>query len=275
MVAQVPTVTLNNSVQIPQLGFGVFQVPFEETFDAVTTALQTGYRHIDTAAMYENEAEVGRAIAESGIERDDVFVTTKLNNPDHGYDNVPGAIRQSLDHLGLDQVDLYLVHWPLASRDVFVDTWRGMEKVYADGLARAIGVSNFQPAHLDRLLNETDIVPAVNQVEAHPTFTQDALRDKHRQLGIATEAWAPLGQASDLDDSTVIGIADELGRTPAQVVLRWHLQLGNIVFPKSVTPSRIAANFDIFGFELSPQQVDAISALDRGNRLGPDPDTLG
>lgn len=271
----VPTVRLNNGVEIPQLGFGVWQIGPEEVVDAVDTALTTGYRHIDTAAMYGNETGVGQAIDKSGIAREDLFVTTKLNNDAHGYDNARRAFDESLELLGLDHVDLYLIHWPLPTQDDYVATWRALESIYADGRARSIGTSNFQPPHLQRLVDETDVVPAVNQVEIHPTFTQDDLRATNAGLGIATQAWSPLGRATDTDAEEVRVIAADVNRTPAQVVLRWHLQLGNVVFPKSVTPSRIEENFAIFDFELTGDHVDAISALDRGNRIGPHPDTMG
>ncbi|MGH3423604.1 MAG: aldo/keto reductase [Nocardioidaceae bacterium] len=271
----VPTVRLNNGVEIPQFGFGVWQVGPDEVVDAVGQALEVGYRHIDTAAMYGNEEGVGHAIDKSGIARDELFVTTKLNNDAHGYDNALVAFDESLDRLGLEQVDLYLIHWPLPSQDAYVETWKAFEKLYADGRARSIGVSNFQRPHLDRLLAETDVVPAVNQVEIHPTFTQEPLRAAHRELGIVTEAWSPLGRATDLDDPAVKSVAADVGRTPAQAVLRWHLQKGNVVFPKSVTPARIEENFGVFDFELSDEQLEAIGALDRGNRIGPDPDTMG
>jgi 2,5-diketo-D-gluconate reductase A len=271
-VATSPTLTLNNGVQIPQLGFGVYKVSTDDIVPAVQHALEVGYRHIDTATLYGNEAGVGRAVRESGIAREELFVTTKLWNDDQGHDAALKAFDTSLDQLGLDYVDLYLIHWPVPSRGLYVETWKALEQIAADGRARAIGVSNFQPEHLRRLQAETGIVPAVNQVELHPSFTQTDLVEVHRELGIATEAWAPLGRAHDLDDPTVRGIADRLGRTPAQVVLRWHLQLGHVAIPKSVTPERIAANFDVFGFELGDGDVAAISALDSGNRMGLHPD---
>ncbi|MBA2639233.1 MAG: aldo/keto reductase [Nocardioidaceae bacterium] len=268
----VPDVTLNNGSTIPQLGIGVFQVPPEDTAKIVATALDVGYRHIDTAALYDNEEGVGQGVRDSGLARDDVFVTTKLGNPDQGAERGLAAFERSLQLLGMDYVDLYLIHWPLPGKDLYVETWQTMEKLYADGRARAIGVSNFQPNHLRRLQAEATVLPAVNQVELHPTFTQAPLREVHQQMGIATQAWAPIGQGAELDNATVGEIAERVGRTPAQVIVRWHLQIGNIVFPKSVTPARIEENFAVFDFELDDSDVASISALDAGNRTGPDPD---
>ncbi|MFC8225269.1 aldo/keto reductase [Streptomyces sp. NPDC057287] len=270
----VPTVTLNNGVTIPQLGFGVFQVPDDETTAAVTAALEAGYRSIDTAAVYGNEAGVGRALAESGLAREELFVTTKLWNADQGYDATLAAFTASLAALGLDHVDLYLIHWPTPARDLYTDTWRALEKLLADGRIRAAGVSNFQPAHLRRLREESSLVPAVNQIELHPALQQSELRAAHAEHGIATEAWSPLAQGALLDDQLLVSLAERHGKTPAQVVLRWHLQLGNVVIPKSVTPARIRQNIDVFDFELSTADMDAIAGLDRGMRTGPDPDTL-
>ena len=269
-----PTVTLNNGVTIPQLGFGVFQVPDDETTTAVADALEAGYRSIDTAAVYGNEAGVGRALAESGLAREELFVTTKLWNADQGYDATLAAFDASLAKLGLDHVDLYLIHWPTPARDLYVDTWRALEKLLADGRIRAAGVSNFQPAHLRRLREESSLVPAVNQIELHPGLQQSELRAVHTEYGIATEAWSPLAQGALLDDEVLTSLAERHGRTAAQVVLRWHLQLGNVVIPKSVTPARIRQNIDVFDFELSAADMDAIAGLDRGMRTGPDPDTL-
>ncbi|MFS0696488.1 aldo/keto reductase [Streptomyces nitrosporeus] len=271
-VPTVPTVTLNNGVTIPQLGFGVFQVPDEETTAAVAAALDAGYRSIDTAAVYGNEAGVGRALAESGIPREELFVTTKLWNADQGYDAALAAFDSSLEKLGLDHVDLYLIHWPTPARDLYPDTWRALEKLVADGRVRAAGVSNFQPAHLRRLIDTGSLVPAVNQIELHPGLQQSGLRSLHEEYGIATEAWSPLAQGALLDDEVLLSLAARHGRTPAQIVLRWHLQLGNIVIPKSVTPARIRQNIDVFGFELTPDDMEAIAGLDRGMRTGPDPD---
>jgi diketogulonate reductase-like aldo/keto reductase len=273
-VTSVPTVTLNNGVTMPQLGFGVFQVPDEETTAAVAGALRAGYRSIDTAAIYGNERGVGQALADSGIARDELFITTKLWNSDQGYDTTLAAFDASLDKLGLDHVDLYLIHWPTPARDLYLDTWRALEKLYADGRTRAIGVSNFQPAHLERLLGAASVVPAVNQIELHPGLQQAELRAFHARHGIATEAWSPLAQGAVLKDDAVTTIAAAHGKSPAQVVLRWHLQIGNVVIPKSVTETRIRENFDVFDFELGPQEIDALTALDRGMRTGPDPDTL-
>lgn len=273
-MSTVPTVELNNGVTIPQLGFGVFQVPDDETTAAVNGALEAGYRSIDTAAVYGNEAGVGRALAESGIAREELFVTTKLWNADQGYDATLAAFDASLAKLGLDHVDLYLIHWPTPARDLYADTWRALEKLLADGRIRAAGVSNFQPAHLRRLREESSLVPAVNQIELHPGLQQSELRAVHAEFGIATEAWSPLAQGALLDDEVLVSLAGRHGRTPAQVVLRWHLQLGNVVIPKSVTPARIRQNIDVFDFELSAADMDAIAGLDRGMRTGPDPDTL-
>lgn len=269
-----PTVTLNNGVEIPQMGFGVFQVEPSDTVEAVTQALKVGYRHIDTAEMYGNEKEVGRAIADSGIDRSEIFVTSKLNNNHLGYDAALRGFDGTLGDLGLERIDLFLIHWPLPTVRDFVETWRAFEKVYADDRARAIGVSNFQQAHLQRVLDETDVVPAVNQIEAHPYLTQEPLRAFGAKYGIATEAWSPIAQGKVLDDPAIVDVAERVGRTPAQVVLRWHLQLGNIVFPKSVTPKRIEENFALFDFELTDTDLRAISSLNRDERTGPDPDTF-
>jgi 2,5-diketo-D-gluconate reductase A len=270
----VPDVELANGVRIPQFGFGVFQIPPEETAQAVRTALEAGYRHIDTAQMYRNEDGVGAGIAASGVARDDVFVTTKLANDAHGHDNAITALEGSLRRLGFDHVDLYLIHWPLPHKDNFVRTWQGFEDILRAGKARAIGVSNFQPAHLDRLAEESATVPAVNQIELHPALQQTELRAYHQEHGIATEAWSPLAQAEVLEDPVLTDLAEKHGRTAAQVVLRWHLQLGNIVFPKSSSPERIKQNIDVFGFELDDEDMTAIGKLDEGRRTGPDPDTF-
>ncbi|WP_329042447.1 aldo/keto reductase [Streptomyces sp. NBC_00178] len=270
----VPTVTLNNGVTIPQLGFGVFQVPDDETTAAVAAALEAGYRSIDTATAYGNEAGVGRALAESGLPREELFVTTKLWNADQGYDATLAAFDASLTELGLDHVDLYLIHWPTPARDLYTDTWRALEKLHTDGRIRAAGVSNFQPAHLHRLREESSLVPAVNQVELHPGLQQSELRAVHAEAGIATEAWSPLAQGALLDDEVITSLAERHGRTPAQIVLRWHLQLGNIVIPKSVTPARIRQNIDVFDFALPDADMDAVAGLDRGMRTGPDPDVV-
>ena len=271
----IPTLTLNNGVEMPQLGFGVFQVPPDETAAAVGEALRAGYRSIDTATAYGNEEGVARAVRESGIPRDELFITTKLWNDDHGYDKALRACEASLERLGIERLDLYLIHWPTPARDDYVETWRALEKLLADGRTRAIGVSNFQPAHLRRLVDETGTVPAVNQIELHPYLQQAELRGTHGDLGIATEAWSPLAKGGDLlGEHVVTEIAGAHGRTPAQVVLRWHVQLGNVVIPKSVTPSRIKENIDVFGFTLDTEDLAAISALNEDRRLGPDPSTF-
>ncbi|MFF8289833.1 aldo/keto reductase [Streptomyces sp. NPDC016309] len=275
-MSKVPSITLNNGVSMPQLGFGVWQVPDDEAAKAVGTALEAGYRSIDTAAIYGNEKGTGEAVAASGIPRDELFVTTKLWNSEHGHDATLRAFDESLARLGLDYVDLYLIHWPVPSKDRFVDTYRALEKIQADGRARAIGVSNFLPAHLERLLGETSVVPALNQIELHPQLQQAEARSFHARHGILTEAWSPLGQGRGLlEVPTIIAIARKHDRTPAQVVLRWHLQLGTIVIPKSVTPSRIQENIDVFDFELDADDLAALAALDEGKRLGPHPDTFG
>ena len=271
----VPTVTLNTGAAMPQLGFGVYQVPPANVEGVVDVALAAGYRSIDTAAMYRNEEGVGRALRGSGIDRDELFVTTKLNNPEHRSGDVERAFEQSLQRLGLDYVDLYLIHWPLPAADRYVQTWSLFEKFAEDGRARAIGVSNFKPAHLQRLFAETTVVPAVNQVELHPYLTQESLRAFHAEHGIVTESWSPLGRGGELlQESTVTGLAEKYGVTQAQIVLRWHVQVGAVAIPKSVTPERIRSNLDVFGFELADDDVAAISALDEGRRLGPDPDDL-
>ncbi|MDT7670609.1 MAG: 2,5-diketo-D-gluconate reductase, partial [Pseudonocardiales bacterium] len=246
-----------------------------ETAGAVREAFAAGYRHIDTAQMYGNEEGVGEAIKDSDLSRGEVFVTTKLNNDAHGYNSAISALDESLKKLRLDYVDLYLIHWPLPHQDRYVETWKGFEKLLADGRARSIGVSNFQPAHLDRLAKETDTVPAVNQIELHPLLTQTELRKYHAEHGIATEAWSPIAQGEVLGEQTITSLADKYGKSPAQVVLRWHLQVGNIVFPKSVNPDRMRENIDVFDFELADDDVDAIEAMDAGHRTGPDPDTFG
>jgi diketogulonate reductase-like aldo/keto reductase len=267
-------VQLHDEVAIPQLGFGVFQVPPKDTAAVATNALGAGYRHIDTAAAYGNEAGVGQAFRASGLGRDAVFITTKCFNDDHGYDEATRALKTSLDRLELGHVDLYLIHWPVPAHDRYVETWRAFIDLQEQGLARSIGVSNFQPAHLERLVRETDVTPAINQVELHPRFQQAGLRHEHEQLGIVTEAWSPLAQGQVLDDPTITEIAEAHGKTPGQVVIRWHLQLGNVVIPKSVTPERIVENFDVFDFVLTDDQMAAVEALDAGERIGPDPDTF-
>ncbi|ADH68935.1 aldo/keto reductase [Nocardiopsis dassonvillei] len=269
-------VTLNNGLTMPQLGFGVWQVPDDEARAAVATALETGYRSIDTARVYDNERGTGRALAESGIAREELFVTTKLWNDEQGYDSTLKAFDASLDRLGLDYVDLYLIHWPCPGQDAYVESWKAMERIHAEGRARSIGVSNFTEQTLDRLVAETDVVPVLNQIELHPYFSQGAMRAVNARHGLLTEAWSPLGQGKGLlEDPELTALGEKHGRSAAQVVLRWHLQLGNVVIPKSVTPSRIRENFDVFGFELSAEDMDRVSALDRGGRIGSDPATVG
>ncbi|KOU77929.1 oxidoreductase [Streptomyces sp. MMG1533] len=270
--SKVPPIILNNGVEMPQLGFGVWQVPDDEAEQAVTTALEAGYRSIDTAAIYGNEEGTGKAVAAAGLPREDVFVTTKLWNSDQGYDSTLRAFDTSLAKLGLEYVDLYLIHWPVPSADKYVDTYRAFEKLLADGRARAIGVSNFLPEHLERLIAETSVIPAVNQIELHPHLQQHASREYHAEQGIATEAWSPLGSGKGLlEVPAIVAIAQKHDRTPAQVVLRWHLELGNVVIPKSVTPSRIKENIEVFDFSLDAEDLAAISALNEDRRLGPDP----
>ncbi|CAM5559157.1 MULTISPECIES: aldo/keto reductase [Streptomyces] len=271
-MSKVPPIILNNGVQMPQLGFGVWQVPDDEAFTAVGAALEAGYRSIDTAAAYGNEEGTGKAIARSGIPREELFVTTKLWNSDHGYDAALRAFDTSLEKLGLDHVDLYLIHWPLPAKDTAVDTYKALEKIYSEGRARAVGVSNFLPEHLERLIDATSVIPAVNQIELHPHLQQRAAREYHDEQGITTEAWSPLGQGKGLlEVPAVVAIAQKHNVTPAQVVLRWHVQLGNVAIPKSVTPSRIKENIDVFSFELDTEDMAAIRALNEDRRLGPDP----
>ena len=274
----VPDVSLNNGQTIPQLGFGVFQIEPDETSSAVQQALEVGYRHIDTAEMYQNEQGVGEGIRASGLDRGDVFVTSKLNNGHHRPDDARRAFDESLAAMQFDYVDLFLIHWPLPGQydGDFVSTWQTMEEFYRDGRAKSIGVSNFQPHHLRRLAQETDVVPAVNQIEVHPYLGNEEVRAYGADHGIATEAWSPIAQGGVLDDPTIVAIADRVGKTAAQVTLRWHLQRGDIIFPKSTTPERIKANFEIFDFELSDSDLGAITALDRGEdgRTGPNPDNF-
>lgn len=275
-MSKVPTIELNDGVSIPQLGFGVFQIKPEETAAAVKTALDIGYRHIDTAEMYGNEKEVGQGIRDAGLERADVFITSKLNNGFHRPDDARRAFDRTLKALESDYVDLFLIHWPLPKLydGDFVSTWKVFEEFARDRRARSIGVSNFQVAHLERLAAETETVPSVNQIEVHPYFGNEQVRAYGREHGIATEAWAPIAQGKVLDDPVINRIADARGKSAAQVVLRWHIQRGDIVFPKSVTPERVKENFELFDFELDDSDMDAISALDKGEsgRNGPNPD---
>jgi 2,5-diketo-D-gluconate reductase A len=260
---------------MPQLGFGVFQVPAEETAEAVGHALDTGYRAIDTAAAYGNEEGVRDGVQASGLDRGEVFITTKLFNDDHGRDRARRAFEESLSKLGGDYVDLYLIHWPIPSKDRYVETWETLCALREEGSVRSIGVSNFQIDHLERIIDATGVVPAVNQIELHPRLQQAELRRFHAERGIITEAWSPLGKGELLDDPVIEEIASAHDRTPAQVVLRWHIQLGNVVIPKSVTPSRIEENFRVFDFELGAGEMERLGELNRGERTGPDPDTFG
>jgi 2,5-diketo-D-gluconate reductase A len=270
----IPSLTLHDGVEIPQLGFGVFQVPPEDTQQVVEQALDVGYRHIDTAGAYRNEKGVGAAIAASGLAREDLFVTTKLWNSEQGFETTLAAFDASLGRLGFEYVDLYLIHWPVPSEDRFVDTWRAFERVHEEGRTRTIGVSNFRVEDLERLETETEVRPTVNQIELHPRLQQAELRAWHADHGVITEAWSPLAQGELLDDETIGAIAERHGRTSAQAVLRWHLQLGNVVFPKSVTPERIRENIELFDFELSDAEMAEFERLDRGERIGPDPGTF-
>lgn len=274
-MSKVPTITLNNGVEMPQIGYGVWQVPDGEAATAVATAIEAGYRSIDTAAIYENERGTGKGLTASDVARDELFVTTKLWNSASETWTRESVLREfdaSLDKLGLDYVDLYLIHWPRAMRDDYVTIYRTFVEIAASGRAKAIGVSNFQPEQLERIIAETSVVPAVNQIELHPNFAQAELRALHARHGIVTEAWSPLGQGRGLlEDPTLARIAAKHGRTAAQVVLRWHVELGNVAIPKSVTPSRIRENIDVFGFALDADDLAAIAGLDNGTRLGPDP----
>jgi 2,5-diketo-D-gluconate reductase A len=269
-----PRRPLRGGETIPQLGFGVFQVPPEVTEEAVAMALEAGYRHIDTAAAYRNEAEVGLAVRASGLDRGEVFITTKCWNDEQGREESRRAFDRSLSRLEVDYVDLYLIHWPVPAHDKYVETWQAFIELQSQGLVRSIGVSNFQPAHLERIIAETGVTPTVNQIELHPLLQQPGLRQEHADLGIATEAWSPLAQGEVLDNETITEIAEAHEKTPGQVVIRWHLQLGNIVIPKSVTPERIVENFDVFDFHLTEAEMEQIKALDAGHRTGPDPDTF-
>ncbi|MCY7396918.1 MAG: aldo/keto reductase [Nocardioides sp.] len=274
----VSTITLNNQTTIPQLGFGVFQVPPEQTADTVTKAFEVGYRHIDTAQMYQNEQEVGVAIAASDIPRDELYITSKLNNGFHRPDDARRAVDETLDKLGLEQIDLFLIHWPLPTLydGDYVSTWKTLTELVSDGRARSVGVSNFQPAHLDRLVEETGVVPSINQIEVHPYFTNEAARAASIRHGIEVEAWSPIAQGKVLDNPVIGEIAAAHDKTPAQVTLRWHIERGDIVFPKSMSVERMSENFDIFDFTLSTEEVGRISALDQGEdgRTGPNPDAF-
>jgi 2,5-diketo-D-gluconate reductase A len=272
-MASVPTVRLNNGVEIPQLGFGVFQIKPQETVAATTAALEVGYRHIDTAQMYGNEKEVGQAVRQSGIDRGDVFITSKLNNNRHRRDDALKAFDQTLRDLDVDYLDLFLVHWPLPGIDVdYVETWQAMEEIYAGGRCRAVGVSNFHEEHLRRILDAGEVVPAVNQIEVSPYLTQDPLRAFNREQAIAIEAWSPIARGKVNDDPAIRQVGDRIGRTPAQVTLRWHIQRGDIVFPKSVNRGRMEENFALFDFDLDEAAMAALTGLDRGERTGPNPD---
>jgi 2,5-diketo-D-gluconate reductase A len=274
-MANIPLVSLNDGNRIPQLGFGVYKIPEAETVDAVLTALGAGYRHIDTAAFYENERGVGEAVRRSGLPRDEVFVTTKVWWTDNGYDSTLRSFDASLERLGFDTVDLFLIHWPAPKHDKYVETWRALERLQSEGRTRSIGVANFHTHHLDRLAAETETVPAVNQVELHPWLPQREVRAYDSAHSIVTEAWSPLARGRVLDDGLLAGLAAKHGVTPAQVVIRWQLQLGNVVIPKSSTPDRIRANLDVFGFDLDAADLAAIATLESGERTGKDPDDLG
>ena len=272
----VPDVLLNNGVEIPQIGFGVWRVPAAGTRAAVSAALDAGFRHIDTATLYGNEEGVGAAVRESGLERDRVFVTSKVWNADQGYDETLRAFDASMGRLGFDVLDLYLIHWPVPERGTAADTWRALERLYLDGRIRAIGVSNFEPEHLHRLLETAEVVPAVNQVELHPYLQQVELRRTHEELGITTEAWSPIARGGDvLVDPVVVGLAEKHRRTTAQVILRWHLQVGNVILPRSVRPERIRENRMLDDFMLDADDLAAVAALDRSGRIGPDPGRFG
>ena len=263
---------MNNGIRMPQIGFGVFRIPDDQTERVVLEAIESGYRSIDTASLYGNEVGVGRAITACGLPREELFVTTKLWNDDQGRKRAPAAFESSLNRLGLDHVDLYLIHWPKPSRDLYVQTWQALEKLYADGRVRAIGVSNFQMTHLDRIIAQTDVTPAVNQIELHPSLQQEHLRRYDHEHGITTVAWSPLGQAESIKDPVIGAIARRHDRTPAQVILRWHLQLGNVVIPKTTHAARMRENIGILDFTLDDEDLAAIRGLESGRRLGPDPD---
>ncbi|UPG92050.1 aldo/keto reductase [Luteibacter aegosomaticola] len=275
MANSVPLLSLNDGRKAPQLGFGVFQIPDDETSRAVQEALKAGYRSIDTAAIYKNEAGVGDALAKSGIARSDIFLTTKLWNAEQGFDSTLRAFDASMKKLGTDYLDMYLIHWPTPKHDRYVDTWKAFIRLREEGRIRSIGVSNFQPAHLERIIKETGVAPVVNQIEVHPDFAQNDVVAANRQHQVITEAWSPLGQGGDLlKNDTLVQLGKKHGKSPAQVVLRWHVQLGYMVIPKSATPERIRSNIDVFDFELSSEDMAAIANLDNGNRMGPDPEKL-
>jgi len=274
-MADIPNLTLSDGVEIPQLGYGVFQIPPDETQRAVEQALEAGYRHIDTAAAYRNERGVAAGIAASGVPREEIFITTKLWNSEQGLDSTLAAFERSTEALDTDHVDLYLIHWPTPARDLYLDTWRAFERIHAEGGARSIGVSNFRVEELERLRAEAELQPTVNQIELHPRLQQAELRAWHAEHGVATEAWSPLAQGEVLAEEAILALAEHHGRTPAQVILRWHLQLGNVVIPKSVTPARVRENLDIFDFELTEDDLAAIARLDAGHRTGPDPASFG
>jgi 2,5-diketo-D-gluconate reductase A len=273
-VADVPNVSLSDGIEIPQVGFGVFQIPADDTQQAVEAALAAGYRHIDTAAAYRNERGVAAAVAASGLRREEIFITTKLWNSEQGFDSTLAAFDKSIERLDTEHVDLYLIHWPTPSRDLYLDTWRAFERIHAEGGARSIGVSNFRVADLERLAAEAETMPTINQIELHPLLQQEELRAWHAAHGIVTEAWSPLAQGEILEDDTLLTVAAHHEKSVAQVILRWHLQLGNVVIPKSVTPERIRANLDLFDFELSEDDLAAIARLEAGHRTGPDPETF-
>lgn len=272
--SDIPAIVLSDGQVMPKLGFGVYKVVGDEAVGTISTALELGYRSIDTASFYGNEAEVGRAIRESGLPRDEVFVTTKLWNADHGYDAALRAFDASAQRLGLDTIDLFLIHWPLPSADLYVDTFRALQSLKRQGRVVSIGVSNFTQRHLERVIGETGEVPAINQVELHPYYAQSELRAFHAAHGIVTEAWSPLGRGAEFNDSVIIALADKLGRTPAQVILRWHMQLGNVAIPKSMTPARMAENLAVFDFELTGREMTQIAGIDKGARQGADPDVM-
>ncbi len=270
----IPAIPLSDGTSIPQLGFGVFQIPPEETTEAVARAFEVGYRHIDTAKAYGNEAQVGAAVNASGLDRSEVYVTTKCFNTDHGYEQATRAFKESYDRLELSYVDLYLIHWPVPSQDMYVETWQAFIDLQKEGLVRSIGVSNFQAPHLRRIIDETGVTPVINQIELHPYFQQVGLRQDNADHGIVTEAWSPIAQGAVLDDPVLNEIGEAHGKSAGQVALRWHIQLGHVVFPKSATPERIQENFEIFDFHLSEGEMERIDALDKGERMGPDPDTF-